>query len=152
MGKIILAKHQIKQIQTPFIQPHIHNIVHKKNIMKTHYPIQQNTYSFNITKSDVYNNKTLSPSVLYQKMESTAKQFLKSIEEHKNIQQHLFKLNILQNAYLRDRLKITHTIQKLNEQEVLFKVLVNKESNNELICNATFGFTIKDKIDLDLAS
>lgn len=122
--------------------------------MKTHYPIQQNTYSFTITKSEVNKYKTLLPSVLYQKMESTAKQFLKSIEAQKDIQQHLFKLNVLQNAYLKDRLKITHTIQKLNEQEVLFTVRVHKENSNknDIICNATFGFSIKDKINLHLAS
>lgn len=122
--------------------------------MRTSYPIQTNTYSFNITKSEVNANKTLTTSVLYTKMESTAKQFLKSIEDQKDIQQHLFKLNVLQNAYLKDRLKITHTIQKLNEQEVLFTVQVNKENsaNKDLICNATFGFSIKNKVNLDLAS
>ena len=122
--------------------------------MKTHYPIQTNTYSFNITKSDVNELKTLLPSILYTKMESTAKQFLKGIEAHKDIQQYLFKLNMLQNAYLKDRLKITHTIQKLNEQEILFTVLVNKEngSTKDIICNATFGFSIKDKVNLDFAS
>jgi len=122
--------------------------------MKTTYPIQQNTYSFNITKSEVNEYKTLLPSVLYLKMESTAKQFLKGIEIHKDIQQHLFKLNVLQNAYIKERLKITHTILKLNEQEVLFSVLVTKENSikNNIICNATFGFTIKDKINLDVAS
>ena len=122
--------------------------------MKTHYPIQRNTYSFNITKSEFNQNKTLLPSVFYTKMESSAKQFLKNIEAHKDIQQNLFKLNILQNAHLKDRLKITHTIEKLNSQEVLFSVLVNKEnsSNKELICNATFGFSIKDKQELHFAS
>lgn len=122
--------------------------------MKTHYPIQTNTYSFNIAKNDVNNKKALLPSVLYDKMESTAKQFLKGIEEHKNIQQHLFKLNVLQHAFLKDRLKITHTIQKLNEQEILFTVLVHKENSasKEIICNATFGFKIKDKDNLELAS
>lgn len=122
--------------------------------MKTKYPIQKYTYSFNITKSEVNKYKTLLPSVLYTKMESTAKQFLKSIEEHKEIQQYLFKLNVLQNAYLKDRLKITHTIQKLNEHEVLFTVLVNKENSTtkDIICNATFGFTIKDKVSLHQAS
>jgi hypothetical protein len=122
--------------------------------MKTKYPIQKYTYSFNITKSEVNKYKTLLPSVLYTKMESTAKQFLKSIEEHKEIQQYLFKLNVLQNAYLKDKLKITHTIQKLNEHEVLFTVLVNKENSptKDIICNATFGFTIKDKVSLHQAS
>ena len=122
--------------------------------MNSQYPIQQNTYSFTITRNEVNKHKTLLPSVLYTKMESTAKQFLKSIEAHKDIQQHLFKLNVLQNAYLKDRLKITHTIQKLNEQEVLFAVRVHKENSNrnDIICNATFGFTIKDKINLHLAS
>lgn len=122
--------------------------------MKTYYPIQQNTYSFNITKGEVNHHKTLLPSILYQKMESTAKQFLKSIEAHKDIQQHLFKLNILQNAYLKDRLKITHTIRKLNDEEVLFTVLVNKENSNQkdIICDATFGFSLKDKDNLNLAS
>tara|TARA_B100000809_G_scaffold266776_2_gene331485 strand:- start:32447 stop:32812 length:366 start_codon:yes stop_codon:yes gene_type:complete len=120
--------------------------------MKKNFPAQQNTYSFNITKSEVNKNKTLLPSILYQKMEATAKQFLKSIAAHKNIQQHFFKLNMLQNAYLKDRLKITHTIQKLNEQEIFFTVLVNKENSHskDIICNATFGFTLKDKINLHL--
>jgi hypothetical protein len=122
--------------------------------MKTTYPLKQNTYSFNITKSDVNEYKILFPSVLYHKMESTAKQFLRSIEAHKDIQQHLFKLNVLQKAYLKDRLKITHTIQKLNEQQVLFTVCVHKENSNrnDVICNATFGFTLKDKINVHLAN
>lgn len=122
--------------------------------MKAQYPIQTNTYSFKITKSDVNNNKTLLPSVLYTKMESTAKSFLKSAEEHKNIQQHLFKLNVLKHAYLKDRLIITHTIRKLNKHEILFSVLVNKENgqSKDLICNATFGFSITDKDQLNLAS
>jgi hypothetical protein len=74
--------------------------------MKTHYPIQTKTYISNIAKNDVNNKNALLPCVLCDKMESTAKQFLKGIEEHKNIQQHLFKLNVLQHAFLKDRLKL----------------------------------------------
>ena len=122
--------------------------------MRTTIRTQRNTYTFTITKSDVNEYKRLLPSVLYTKMESTAKQSLKSIEEHKETQQNLFKLNMLKDAYLKDRLKITHTVQKLTAQEILFTVLVSKENSlqNDIICHATFGFSIKNKAQLDLAS
>lgn len=122
--------------------------------MKTNTTTQRNTYTFTITKTDVNEFKRLLPSVLYTKMESTAQLLLKSLEEQKETQQHLFKLNVLKDAYLNDRLKITHTVQKLNAQEIIFTVVVSKENSikNDTICVATFGFSIKDKIQLELAS
>ena len=122
--------------------------------MKANTITQRNTYTFTITKSDVNTYKRILPSVLYTKMESIAKQSLKSIEAHKETQQNIFKLNILKDAYLNDRLKITHTVQKFNAQEILFDVLVRREnsSQKEIICHAIFGFSIKDKAHLELAS
>jgi len=115
---------------------------------------QNTTYNFTVTKKEVNNNKTLLPSVLYDRMESTAIQSLSAIKEHTVIKQNLFKLNLLKNAFLKDQLTITHKIQKLNKHEILFTVLVEKENRDvtEVICNAQFGYTLTNKDILNLAS
>ncbi|WP_152287418.1 hypothetical protein [Flavicella marina] len=122
--------------------------------MKTTFATQRNTYSFNITKNDVNENKKLTPSVLYTKMQAIATNSLKELEADKSIHQYLFKLNMLKNASLRDRLKITHTVQKYNDTEIVFSVRVSKENSKEnpLICDAIFGFKLLDKVALHSAS
>ncbi|WP_139958043.1 hypothetical protein [Flavicella sediminum] len=115
-------------------------------------PIRE--YSYTVTKKDVNKNKVLLPNVLYNTMESTAINSLASIKDALHVDQHLFKLHILKNAYLKDSLKLTPKIQKLNREEVLLHIYVYKEIKNELeiICEATFGFKFKENVSLNIAS
>lgn len=114
-------------------------------IMNTYYTHQRNTYTFNVTKSDVNQHKALLPALLYSKMEATVLNSLTSLKEKNDLTQHVFKLDMFKNAKLRDRLKITHTVRKLNTSEILISVRVSKENSpgNELVCAATFGYTLK---------
>ncbi len=122
--------------------------------MNTQYSHQRNTYSFNVVKSDVNQHKTLQPSLLYAKMESAVLNSLTSLKEKNDLRQHVFKLDMFKNAKLKDRLKITHTVRKLSTSEILFSVEVFKENspNNEIVCAATFGYTLKRKDAINLAS
>ncbi len=120
--------------------------------MKNYF--ENTTHKFIVTKKEVNNNKTLLPSVLYNKMESIAIESLSSIKENTDIKQNLFKLNLLKNAFLKDQLRIIHKIQKLNKHEILFIITVEKYTKDvtETICNAQFGYTLKNKNILELAS
>lgn len=123
-------------------------------IMNTYYTHQRNTYTFNVTKSDVNQRKALLPALLYSKMELTVLNSLTSLKEKNELTQHVFKLDMFKNARLKDRLKITHAVRKLSPNEILISVKVSKENspNNELVCAATFGYTLKRKEVLHMAS
>ncbi|MFC2109466.1 hypothetical protein ACFLRU_03670 [Bacteroidota bacterium] len=122
--------------------------------MRTNSSTPIKEYSYTVTKKDVNENKALLPNVLFNTMESTAMKSLVSIKDHLNVDQNLFKLNLLKNAYLKDHLKITHKVQKLNKEEIILHIFVFKEHKKELeiICDATFGYTFKENTNLNLAS
>lgn len=58
----------------------------------------------------------------------------------------LKKLNILKNAFLNDKLKMSNHIKKLNQNELLLSVEITKENESlkDVICNAIFSFQLKE--------
>ncbi|MDX1828348.1 MAG: hypothetical protein R3342_02260 [Lutibacter sp.] len=104
--------------------------------------------NFKVTKNDINNNKALLPNVLYQQMEGFVWSLLSNQEDMINETPKLFKLKLLKNAYLDDKLQLNAEVIALKNQELNLLVLVNKESkNNEsIICKAIFKLQLKETI------
>ena len=102
--------------------------------------------NFTVNKKDVNNNKALLPNVLYKEME----QFVQnSISSHQNFVFHtpqLFKLQILKNAHLNDKLLLKAQVKKLNQFELQISVVVKHKNNNDEICKGLFKFQLEEKI------
>ena len=101
---------------------------------------------FTVAINQVNNQRTLLPHVLYKKMEGYT---LKSvIPFHKVIasKPSLQRLNILKNAFLNEELILKSVVKKLNAKELLIAVEVTKniQDSNDVICNAVFGFELKE--------
>ena len=106
--------------------------------------------NFTVHKKDTNNSKALLSNVLYNEME----QFVATIiTNHKDLvypTPQLFKLQILKNAYLNDKLILNAQIKKLEALELHLSVLVkqkNKPKNN-IICKAIFKFQLKEEISI----
>ena len=102
---------------------------------------------FTVAINQVNNQRALLPHVLYKKMEGYT---LKSvIPFHKVIasKPSLQRLNILKNAFLNEELILKSVVKKLNAKELLIAVEVTKniQDSNDVICNAVFGFELKEK-------
>lgn len=121
--------------------------------MKTENNTPTKEYRFKITKRDVNNKKQLLPYILYNTMETTAMESLAPIRDSLETDINLFKLHLLKNAQLNDELIITHKVERFNNKEIILNILVykNQEDHLETICNATFGYLIKNQ-NLELAS
>lgn len=114
--------------------------------MKTFNPyIDSPKKYFKVSKKDVNNTNSLLPKVLYAEMES----FLQAvIDEHLEIinpDPTSFKLVLLNNAYLNDVLVFRTQIKKFDNLELHLQVFVNK--NDDPICEAVFGYALKESID-----
>ena len=124
--------------------------------MKNNAISNTNTTTYFTVSEDHVNheNKALLPFVLYDKMESTAIQSIIAYKNILNTQHRTFKLNVLKNAYLDDALVIKNQIQKLNSKEIqLVITVVKKETHQEeIICKATFGYSLKGNTNLHQAS
>ena len=98
---------------------------------------------FTVTEKDINTNNALLPNVLFSEMES----FIKNIVNTKNFgivsSQRLYKLQIIGNAFLNDKLLIKSRIIKYNESELqlLAKVVLPSGNINSTICKAVFKFT-----------
>ena len=105
---------------------------------------QNNSFQFIVNKKQVSKNKALKASILYDKVEFSAN---KSIDSYPNLVSSIpktFELNFIQNAYLNDKLIVKNNIQKLNDTELTLSVtVVKKEKQQDIICKAVFGYTLK---------
>jgi hypothetical protein len=121
--------------------------------MNTNYTTPTKEYRFRISKNDVNNKRNLLPYILYDTMETTAKESLSLIKDSINFENNLFKLHLLKNATLNDELIIKPKVERFNNKEILLKIRVYKTTNKklEMICNATFGYLINN-LNLELAS
>jgi hypothetical protein len=102
---------------------------------------------FTISINQVNDQRALLPHVLYKKIEGYT---LKSVVPfHKVItsKPSLQRLNILKNAFLNDELIVKGVVKKLSAKELLIAVEVTKniQDSNDVICNAVFGFELKEK-------
>lgn len=106
---------------------------------------KNNSFEFTVNKRHVNKHKTLSTSVLFDKVEYIAKS---SVTPYSDILEEVpksFELNFIQNAYLNDELIVENQIKKLNNSnlELLVKVSKKQSIKNEIICEAIFGYTFK---------
>ena len=110
-------------------------------------PTSPNRY-FTVTEKDTNINNALLPNVLYNEMEA----FVKNISSIKHIvalePPLLYKLQVLKNAYLYDKLLIKSTIVKYNEAELHLQTIVTNASKttDATICKAVFKFNLNNSI------
>lgn len=103
---------------------------------------------FIVTKNDINNNKALLPNILYNTMEEFATTIIKNNPEITNIIPKLFKLEILKNAFLNDKLLLQSTIKKYSETELQLLVIVKRKDQKQAstICKAIFKFELNETI------
>lgn len=113
--------------------------------MKTIITPNNKTSQFTVSKRQIGKNKTLRTSILYDKVELAAQQSV--IPFTTNLASNLksFELDILQQAYLNDKLIIQNNIQKLSDSELELRVTVIKkiEQQHDIICKAVFGYALQ---------
>lgn len=110
------------------------------NNITTNNPI---TY-FKVTKNDINNHKALLPNKLYEVMEQFVTDMIANNAELNVNSPKLYKLEILKNAFLNDKLLIHSRIIKLSDYELQLLVLVNDEKTKTTTCKATFKFQLKE--------
>ena len=113
--------------------------------MKT---LQNNIYNssqFVVNKKQVSKNKTLKTSILYNKIESSVNSSLIRYQNSSNLSFKSIEFDILNNAYLNDKLIIKNNIKKLSTTELVLDITVSKkeEDKKDIICKATFGYALK---------
>lgn len=103
---------------------------------------------FTVTKKDINNNKALLPNVLYETMEKFVNSIAVNNTEISNTAPRLYKLEILRNAFLHDKLLITSQIKKLNDLELHLSVIVKqRQKKSEVtICKAIFKYQFKNNV------
>lgn len=106
--------------------------------------------NFTVTINDINNNRALLANVLYKKMEDFTKSVISYHIEGNPPTPQSFKLNILKNAYLNDKLVIKTQIKKLNGFEIHLAVVVKKKKvkNNQIICKAIFSYPLNEAIPI----
>jgi hypothetical protein len=102
---------------------------------------------FNVGKKHINNNKALLPNVLYQEMEHFVNCIISNYKDLVLPTPQLFKLQILKNAYLNDKLTLSANIKRLDELELHLWVEVNNQQKTDNpICKAIFKFQLLEKI------
>lgn len=107
---------------------------------------RKTTDKFTVAIRDVNNSRTLLPIVLYDKMNIFAMNSIYSFQGLITAEPTLYKLNILKNAFLNDKLHIKSRIKKLSENELQLSIEVYKklDDSNDTICNALYRVILKE--------
>jgi len=115
------------------------NTLKNKNILQEKY--------FTVGKKHINNNKALLPNVLYQEMEHFVNCIISNYKDLVLPTPQLFKLQILKNAYLNDKLILSANIKRLDELELHLSVEVNNQQKTDNpICKAIFKFELLENI------
>lgn len=114
----------------------MHNLINKE---------KENSFEFVVTKRQVNKHKTLQTSILFRKVESSAKMTVTPYSTILNESPNTFELDFIENAYLNDELIVKNRIQKLNSAslELCVTVWKKKSPQKDMICKAVFGYTFK---------
>ncbi|SNR31305.1 hypothetical protein [Lutibacter flavus] len=106
------------------------------------------TKNFTVTANDTNKSNALLSNILYNEMEHFSKDVINKQTHIAYPIPQLYKLQILKNAHLGDRLLLKSQIKKLSQSELQLMVVVEVENNpNEnIICKAVFRFPLKDHI------
>lgn len=104
--------------------------------------------NFTVTKNDINNNKALLPNVLYKKMEGFVTTIILNNPDIATLSPKLYRLEILENAFLNDKLLIQSNIKKLNQSELQLAIVVlrNDQKQTTIICKSVFKFQLKETI------
>jgi len=113
-----------------------------KNTIST--PTNPTTH-FTVTKSTINNHNALNPSILYEEMQKFAAKIIAKNTQFVDTPAKLYKLKILNNAFLNDTLLFVAKIIKFNDIELQLAMTINIENANDtgLICKAIFKFDLK---------
>lgn len=105
--------------------------------------------NFIVTKNDINNDKALLPNILYKNMEDFATAIINNNSDISNTTPRLYRLEILKNAFLDDKLLLQSNIKKYNETELQLSVFVKRKNNKNLttICKAIFKFSFHDTLN-----
>lgn len=103
---------------------------------------------FTVTKKDTNTNKSLRINVLYNEMENFVTDIISKHFYYTYPVAHLYKLQLLKNAYLDDQLLLKSKILKYNDAEL--QLLISVKNHNEIedgaICTAVFKFKLLSAI------
>lgn len=104
--------------------------------------------NFTVSKNDINNNKALLPNVLYKKMEGFVATIILNNPDITTLNPKLYQLEILENAFLNDKLLLQSNIKKLNESELQLSIVVLRKEKKQstTICKAVFKFQLKETI------
>ena len=113
-----------------------------------HFAPENPKNCFTVTKKDINNHNALLPSILYGEMEKFASTIIANNPAIMNTPAKLYKLDILKNAFLNDKLVIESKIKKFNLAELQLALTVKHKGNkpNSTICKAIFKFQFKNNI------
>ena len=111
--------------------------------MNTYIASKNNLSHFTVNKKQVSKNKILKTSILYNKIESAVNSSLTLYENPSNISFKSIEFDILENAYLNEKLIIKNNIKKLSATEVVLNITVSKKEKKDIICKAVFGYNLQ---------
>lgn len=119
----------------------------KNYIMNTNTSIHT-TKTYTIPKNAVNKSNAILPNTLRNEMEAFITSILTDSKEINLDKLHLYKLQILKNAYLNDELVFSSQIKKFNNLEIhyLVKVQITNKKNIDTICKAIFKTTLSKQI------
>jgi hypothetical protein len=103
----------------------------------------QSSFQFVVNKRQVSKKKTLHTSVLFNKVELLANEFVSPNSNVLDTNPKSFELNFVKNAYLNDELIVKNQIKKLDRYHLILFITVLKKEQKDIICEATFGYTFK---------
>lgn len=103
---------------------------------------------FTVTNNFVNNSKALLPNVLYSKIEEFANSIIRKHTNKSYSNAEFYKLEMLKNAFLNDRVNVSGKIKQLNENELQFQVNASSNTSSNIICKALFKFKINENASL----
>ncbi len=114
--------------------------------MKPLNTIQTVKNQFIVNKKQVSKNKRLKTSILFDKIESNLQTSLNYYKDSSNLSFKSIDFDLIENAYLNDKLIIQNNIKKLSTTEVVLNITVSKkeEKKQDIICKAIFSYTVKE--------
>ncbi|TDQ27724.1 MULTISPECIES: hypothetical protein [Tenacibaculum] len=113
--------------------------------MKSLNTTQNIKNQFIVSKKQVSKNKVLKTSILYDKIESSVQSSLNLYKNSSDLSFKSIEFDLLENAYLNDKLIIKNNIKKLSTTEVVLNITVSKkeEKKQDIICTAVFGYSLE---------
>ena len=108
----------------------------------------QKTKTYIVPKNAVNKSKAILSNTLRNEMENFLSAALIESKEIELDKLHLYKLQILKNAYLNDELLFSTQIIKFNNLEIhyMVKVQVKNKNFSDTICKAIFKTTLHKQI------